>query len=55
MPWTPESFKRKHDKTMTEAQAKKAARIANAILADSGDEGLAIATAIKKSKKGRKK
>ena len=44
MPWTGQTFK-KHNKKLSTGQAKKAARIANAILKDTGDEGLAIRTA----------
>jgi uncharacterized protein YdaT len=45
MPWTAEEFRKKHNKDLTDKQAKKAAQIANSILADSGDEALAIKTA----------
>jgi len=45
MPWTAEEFKRKHNKNLTDKQAKKAAQIANRVLQDTGDEALAIKTA----------
>ena len=54
MPWTGSSFK-KHNKKLTPAQSAKAAKIANAILKSSGDEGMAIAVANKKAKTKRKK
>lgn len=44
MPWTGKSF-RKHNKKLKGSQATHAARIANAILRHSGDEGMAVATA----------
>ena len=49
MPWTAAEFKRKHWKKATAAQAKRAAEIANAILREGGDEGVAIATGIKRA------
>ena len=52
MPWTAESFKAKHAKHLSDAQAAEAARIANAILKNGGDEGTAIATGIKHAKAG---
>jgi uncharacterized protein YdaT len=55
MPWTPSSFKGKHNKKLSKSKAKKASRIANAILEKTGDEGLAIATANKLVKKKKKK
>ena len=42
MPWTAQSFKRKHNKTLNPAQAQKAAKIANGILRKTGDEAKAI-------------
>lgn len=45
MPWTAASFRKKHNKRLTLAQARKAARIANAILEETGNEALAIRTA----------
>jgi len=45
MPWTPAEFKKKHNQSLTDAQAKIAARIANAILKESGDEAKAIRVA----------
>ena len=46
MPWTGKTFK-KHNKKLSGSQSTHAARIANAILKHSGDEGMAIATANK--------
>ena len=57
MPWGAKDFKSKHNHSLTAAQSKKAAKQANAILAKTGDEGLAIAVANKDAKrkpKGRK-
>lgn len=42
MPWTAEEFRSKHNEKLTPAQAEKAAKIANAVLAETGDEGKAI-------------
>lgn len=39
MPWTAASFKRKHNQSLTPKQAAEAARIANSILKETGDEG----------------
>ena len=50
MPWTPQSFKSKHNKSLTLSQAKKAAAQANAILRSGAGEGVAIATANKYAK-----
>lgn len=59
MPWTPSTFKKRHGLKLSIKQSKKAAEIANAIVADGGDEGLAIAVALKqvkyKPKKKKKK
>ncbi len=46
MPWTGKGFK-KHNKKLSGSEASHAARIANAVLKQSGDEGMAIATANK--------
>ena len=58
-PWTGASFKKKHNKGLTDKKASEAARIANEVLARTGDEGRAIreanavigGTAKKKKKK----
>ncbi len=42
MPWTAESFRSKHNHSLSSGQAAKAASIANAILKRSGDDGMAI-------------
>ena len=41
-PWTPTSFRSKHNKSLTPAQSKVAAEVANKVLARTGDEGRAI-------------
>lgn len=55
MPWTPQSFRSKHNKSLSPAKAKKAASIANAMLRSGASEGVAIATANKFARKKRKK
>ena len=47
MPWTPGQFKQRHNQGLSDEQAQQASAQANAILAKSGDEGMAIATANK--------
>lgn len=54
MPWTPEQFRTRHAKNLTPGQAKKAAAMANAMLKGGAAEGMAIATAIKRSKRSKK-
>ena len=49
MPWTPKTFRR-HNKSLTDKEAKKASEIANAVLKDTGNEGLAVRTANSKIK-----
>lgn len=45
-PWMQQKeFRKKHNKDLTDKQAKKAAQIANGILKSSGNEALAIRTA----------
>ena len=51
MPWTPKSFREKHNKKLSDAQAKKASSQANAMIKAGVDEGVAIATANKRAKK----
>jgi len=53
MPWTGESFRSKHNKKLSAEQAREAAKIANAILRDTGDEAKAIRIA--NYKVGKKK
>jgi hypothetical protein len=48
MPWDSKSFQ-KHNKKLSESEAGKAARVANAVLEDSGDDGMAIAVANKQA------
>lgn len=50
MPWTAETFK-KHNKNLTPAQAGRAAKTANAILRETGEEGKSIRIANAKVKK----
>lgn len=50
MVWTGESF-HKHNRGLSTAQSAHAARIANAVLRRSGDEGLSIATANKMARR----
>lgn len=57
MPWTKKTF-RKHNKKLSPAQSGQAAKVANAILEDTGDEGKAIRIAnwqAKKRGKGKSK
>lgn len=42
MPWTAGSFRKKHNKRLTDAQAAVAARVANEELARSGSEKKAV-------------
>ena len=42
MPWTGKSFRSKHNKKLSIEQAREAAKVANAILHDTGDEEKAI-------------
>jgi uncharacterized protein YdaT len=55
MPWDSESFKSRHNHKLTEAQAGKASAQANAILRETGDEGLAISVANKHAKDKKRK
>ena len=50
MVWTPEQFKTRHAKDLSNKQAHHASRMANAMLKSGTDEGVAIATAIKRAK-----
>lgn len=51
MPWDANTFRDKHNHNLTDDQAEKASRVANAILTDSGDEGKAIRIANSIAKK----
>ena len=42
MPWTPKSFADRHNQNLSKPEAKQAAKVADAILRDTGDEGKAI-------------
>ncbi len=55
MPWTAKSFRNRHNKKLTSGQSQKAAKTANAILRETGDEGKAIRIANAAVKRGRKK
>ena len=48
MPWTGSTFRRRHNKGLSDVQAEHAARMANAMLRGGTDEGIAIATANKR-------
>lgn len=50
MPWDAKSFA-KHNRKLTGAKAGQAARVANAILAKTGDEGKAIRIANAQAKR----
>lgn len=55
MPWTPESFKSKHNHGLTGDQAKQAAAVANNVLERTGDDAQAVRTAngvVKKRRHG---
>lgn len=45
MPWSAESFRSRHNKGLSDGQARRAARMANALLKRGVGEGVAIATA----------
>lgn len=47
MPWTADQFRSRHNKGLSDAQAAKAASMANAMLKGGTPEGIAIATANK--------
>ena len=46
MPWTPEQFRSRHAKHLSDDEAAEAARVANAMLKSGAPEGEAIATGI---------
>ena len=54
MPWTPQQFKQRHNKSLTLAQAGHAAAQAEAMMKHGVPEGEAIATANKYAKHPRK-
>jgi uncharacterized protein YdaT len=57
MPFSAESYRKRHNKALTDAGASKGAEMANAMIREGVDEGTAIATANKhvegQKKKGR--
>jgi uncharacterized protein YdaT len=55
MPWTPEEFRERHNRSLSKPQAEKAAAQANAILRSGVSEGVAIATANKYARSRAKK
>ena len=55
MPWTPASFKSKHNKGLSPTKAKKASKIANAVLEKTGNDAMAIRIANAKVKPKRRK
>jgi len=55
MPWTAQSFRSKHNKSLSNAQAKTAAAQATAMVKNGVPEGEAIATANKHAKDKPKK
>lgn len=55
MPWTPQSFRSRHNKSLSPSKAKKAAAMANAMLRSGTSEGIAIATANKFAKRKKRK
>jgi len=50
MPWTPQEFKRKHNRKLSLGEALKASEMANAMMRSGASEGVAIATANKRAK-----
>lgn len=55
MPWTAQSFRSRHNKSLSTRQAVKASAMANAMLRSGASEGVAIATANARVKKRRTK
>ena len=55
MPWTPQQFKSRHNKGLSGSQSAEAAKVANAILKKTGDEGKAIAIANAMARRARGK
>lgn len=53
MPWTGPEFAQRHNKSLSPAQGKQAAKVANAILQKTGDEGKAIRIANWQAKRRR--
>lgn len=51
MPWSPKTFAQRHNHSLSAPQASKAARIANAILQKTGNEGQAIRIANAQAKR----
>jgi uncharacterized protein YdaT len=50
MPWDGESFRKRHAKDLSPAEARKGASVANAMLQRGVPEGEAIATGIKRAR-----
>lgn len=51
MPWNAKNFAQRHNHALSSGQASKAARIANAILKKTGNEGQAIRIANAQAKR----
>lgn len=51
MPWNAQTFAQRHNQALSGQQASKAARIANAILKKTGNEGQAIRIANAQAKR----
>jgi uncharacterized protein YdaT len=52
MPWTPKEFRERHNKSLSDKEARRAAAIANAVLKKTGDDGKAVRTANAAVKRG---
>jgi Uncharacterized protein conserved in bacteria (DUF2188). len=50
MPWDARTFRSRHNKKLTLAQALKASEMANAMMRSGASEGVAIATANKRAR-----
>jgi uncharacterized protein YdaT len=55
MPWTPESFAKKHNHSLSPAQGSQASKVANAILRETGDDAKAIRIANWQAKRMKRK
>lgn len=55
MPWNGQTFRSRHNKSLSPSQASHAARVANAILRKTGDEALAIRRANSLASKGKRR
>lgn len=55
MPWTAKSYRERHNKKLSPEKAKKAAEMANAMVREGVDEGVAIATANKHASRAQRR